>query len=206
MSLNLPNASAPWVSSDGRLTPTAVRALTALWQRTGSALGDGGDDVFSQFGLAQEQQSEQVVSQPAPSPDVVEIVQQPLQPAEAWPIGSIFISTTTTDPALLLGYGTWTAYGAGQAMFGFASGDPDFGTLGGTGGVASITIDDHDHHTHSVSVTTGAVQSGAGTTVVTSVGGSTGNESPTLVHTSSGVSPIQTLPPYIVVNFWKRVS
>ena len=54
------------------------------------------------------------------------------------PIGFVFISTTDTDPATLLGYGTWTALGAGKVLVGYQSGSADFGTGGQTGGATGI--------------------------------------------------------------------
>lgn len=38
--------------------------------------------------------------------------------AEAFPIGSVFLAVVATDPATLLGYGTWAAFGAGRMLVG----------------------------------------------------------------------------------------
>lgn len=54
------------------------------------------------------------------------------------PVGFVFISTVNTDPATLLGYGTWTAIGAGQVLVGYASGDPDFGAPGASVGAKTV--------------------------------------------------------------------
>jgi len=51
-------------------------------------------------------------------------------PGQAWPIGSLFLSVVTTDPATLLGYGTWAAFGAGRMLLGFTAGDTDEATGG----------------------------------------------------------------------------
>lgn len=56
----------------------------------------------------------------------------------AWPLGSIFTSTVATDPATLLGFGTWAAFGSGRMLVGYAVGDPDFGTVEGTGGAKTV--------------------------------------------------------------------
>jgi hypothetical protein len=38
--------------------------------------------------------------------------------ATLYPVGSIYINaTSSTNPATLLGFGTWTAFGAGRVMF-----------------------------------------------------------------------------------------
>lgn len=41
--------------------------------------------------------------------------------SNAWPVGSIFIATVATNPATLLGFGTWSAFGAGKVLVGLDS-------------------------------------------------------------------------------------
>jgi hypothetical protein len=62
------------------------------------------------------------------------------------PIGFVFISKVSTNPATLLGYGTWTATGVGEVLVGYKSGDADFGTPGGTGGAKVHTHAGHSNH------------------------------------------------------------
>lgn len=77
---------------------------------------------------------------------------------EAFPVGSVFIAVVSTDPATLLGYGTWAAFGAGRVLIGLDSGDTDFDTVEETGGAktkaisahAGTAVADHAAHTHSV--------------------------------------------------------
>lgn len=78
---------------------------------------------------------------------------------EAFAVGSVFTAVVPTDPATLLGYGTWTAFGAGRTLVGFASGDPDFGTPGAEVGSKTVTLTEaqmppHGHpqnaHTHTL--------------------------------------------------------
>jgi len=70
-----------------------------------------------------------------------------------YPVGSIYTNaTSSTNPGTLLGFGTWTAFGAGRVMVGFDSGNSLFDTAEETGGSAdAITVS----HTHSFSATTG---------------------------------------------------
>ena len=56
-----------------------------------------------------------------------------------WPIGSIFMSAVATNPATLLGFGTWAAFGTGRIPVGFDSGQTEFDTLGETGGAKTAT-------------------------------------------------------------------
>jgi len=59
---------------------------------------------------------------------------------EAFPVGSVFIGVVSTNPATLLGYGTWSAFGAGRVLIGLDSGDTDFDTVEETGGAKTKTI------------------------------------------------------------------
>lgn len=92
---------------------------------------------------------------------------------EAFPVGSVFIAVVSTNPATLLGYGTWSSFGAGRVMVGLDSGDTDFDTVEETGGskavassaqtiggstaaeaahthsvTSNVTVADHASHTH----------------------------------------------------------
>jgi hypothetical protein len=51
-----------------------------------------------------------------------------------WPVGSIFLSTVATNPATLMGFGTWQAFGTGRVLVGCDAGDPDFDMVEETGG------------------------------------------------------------------------
>lgn len=80
-------------------------------------------------------------------------------------VGAIFVSTVVTDPATLLGYGTWSAVGTGRVLVGYDAGDADFNTLGGTGGAKTKAISAHSgadvaaHGWHSHAV--GTIAAGA---------------------------------------------
>jgi hypothetical protein len=63
---------------------------------------------------------------------------EPGPAGEAFPVGAVFISTVATDPATLLGYGTWEAIGAGRVLVGVDAGDPDFDAAGETGGAKTV--------------------------------------------------------------------
>lgn len=68
----------------------------------------------------------------------------------AWPVGSIFISTVDTNPADLLGGGTWEAFGSGRVLVGQDAGQSEFDTLGKTGGAKThtLTVSEMPSHTH----------------------------------------------------------
>jgi len=83
-----------------------------------------------------------------------------------YPIGSIYASTISTNPAnaSMLGFGTWVQYSAGRMLVG------DGGTFSGTGGSADATLVTHNHggltgtqsadHTHNFSGNTGVENQG----------------------------------------------
>ena len=63
-----------------------------------------------------------------------------------YPVGSIYTNATvSTNPGTLLGFGTWTAFGAGRVMVGFNSGNALFDTAEETGGSADSTLPSHTH-------------------------------------------------------------
>ena len=81
-----------------------------------------------------------------------------------YPVGTIFTSTSSTNPASTFGFGTWVAFGAGRVLVGQNTSNPAFNTLEETGGSPNATLPAHTHtfsdsfttasaggHSHSVS-------------------------------------------------------
>jgi hypothetical protein len=141
------------------------------------------------------------------------------------PVGSIYINATNaTNPGTLLGFGTWTAFGAGRVPVGFDAGNALFDTAEETGGSADAIVVSHTHtatstdsgHTHSVVQeggrnTSSAYQNGsnapfrgeASATLTTA----TGNANITTTVASSGSSGTNAnYQPYITVYMWKRTA
>jgi hypothetical protein len=155
---------------------------------------------------------------------------------QAFPINSVFISIVATDPSALLGYGTWSAFGAGCVLIGLDAGDPDFDTVLKTGGVKTVvsSVQDHADHKHNVITNVAVAQHAAKNTDAAGVGASNvGTSASTLtlkahVHnitlythtvTNNQVTTLAPLgvmthtgnatsvvQPYIVVYFWKRTA
>jgi hypothetical protein len=63
---------------------------------------------------------------------------------DAYPIGSVYISTTATNPAGTLGFGTWTRIAQGRVLIGQDDTNPSFLTAGQTGGNYTQTISPHE--------------------------------------------------------------
>jgi hypothetical protein len=148
--------------------------------------------------------------------DVVDAVKSAL-----YPVGSIYTNaTSSTNPGTLLGFGTWTAFGAGRVMVGFDSGNALFDTAEETGGSAdAITVS----HTHTATVTDpghrhtqlGLTQAGsAGGGAITISSGTTPGSNTDFATTGISVSNSTTgssgtnanLQPYITVYMWKRTA
>ena len=119
----------------------------------------------------------------------------------AYPVGSIFTSVVATNPATLLGVGTWAVFGAGKVMVGIDASDTDFDTVLETGGAKThtLSIAEMPAHTHNVDSQGGE----AGSTQSLRYG-----QSNTTKATSStgGGSAHNILQPYIVVYMWRRTA
>jgi hypothetical protein len=141
----------------------------------------------------------------------------------AYPVGSIYINaSSSSNPSSLLGFGTWTEFGAGRVMVGFNSSDALFDTLEETGGSKDAIVVSHTHtatttatdsgHTHSVPLiqqvgTFGSQLHGAwnGGSTTTTTGTANITASTTVASTgSSGTNA--NLQPYITVRMWKRTA
>ena len=138
-----------------------------------------------------------------------------------YPVGAIYINaTSSTNPATSLGFGTWTAFGAGRVMVGFDSGNALFDTAEETGGSADAIVPTHTHtatstdagHTHVMSnnnarptTGTGALYAALDLGVSGSSSTQTSTASITTTVATAGVSPTNTnYQPYITVFMWKR--
>lgn len=70
---------------------------------------------------------------------------------QVYPVGSVYINASdSTNPATLLGFGTWSAFGAGRVPVGIDSTDTDFDTAEETGGTKTHTLTESEmpSHTH----------------------------------------------------------
>jgi len=72
----------------------------------------------------------------------------------AYPVGSIYLGTLSTNPNTLFGFGTWVAFGSGRMLI---SQDATY-PAGTTGGAATTTLITANlpSHSHTFSATTGA--------------------------------------------------
>jgi len=147
-----------------------------------------------------------------------------------YPVGAIYINaTSSTNPATSLGFGTWTAFGAGRVMVGFDSGNALFDAAEETGGSADAIVPTHTHTATSTVTDPGHqhqnTQGGKGilgpygnySAMVAAAGGpnyfigdmnsATTGVTVATTNASTGVSPTNTnYQPYITVYMWKRTA
>jgi len=119
----------------------------------------------------------------------------------AYPVGSIYMNAAVaTNPSTLLGFGTWTTFGAGKVVIGLDTGDTDFDTVEETGGSKTVDLS-HDHG--GAATVTGSFRPDSAVAGAGAI--ASGNISPQSI--SSDSSATQTIvQPYIIVFMWKRVS
>lgn len=145
-----------------------------------------------------------------------------------YPVGSIYINAgVTTNPATLLGFGTWTAFGAGKVLVGQDTGDSLFDVLEETGGSKDATLVSHSHtasvydpgHSHRMRYTdisaysrdfVANINDSAQGYDLTGYDGLNTSSSTTGISvniSSSGSSATDAnLQPYVVVKMWKRTA
>ena len=123
---------------------------------------------------------------------------------QSFPIGSVFINVDGSDPRDSLGYGVWSAFGAGRTLFGFDSGNGNFDTALETGGseTHTMTVAEMPSHSHDVYIG----NTGSGNPSLASGGNTIGSPNTDRLVANGGGDPFSIIPPYITVYFWKRDS
>jgi len=142
----------------------------------------------------------------------------------AYPVGTIYTSTVSTNPATLFGFGTWVAFGSGRVLIGDGGGY----SAGATGGSADAIVVSHTHtastsisdpgHYHSQTwnnindFNSGGLSPGAeanpddaqGTFNKDTNSASTGISASTSITSTGSSGTGANLQPYIVVYMWNR--
>ena len=122
--------------------------------------------------------------------------------ALVYPVGSIYFNAAVaTNPATLLGFGTWAAYGGGRVMVGVHS-SGTFDGLNETGGAETHTLSTAElpshTHTYGKSTTSEAMS-------IDDIGGLRGAANADTGATGGGAAH-NNIQPYITVYMWKRTG
>lgn len=150
-----------------------------------------------------------------------------------YPVGSLYFNASDgTNPATLLGFGTWVSFGAGRVPIGVGTFQDSRGEVrtfaaGDEGGayqhlLVEAEMPDHTHtgstdtagsHTHSVSVFTGEATGGdvpwvnhntSNSSVITSGAGD--HTHSLTIDSTGGDTPHNNMQPYIAVYIWLRTA
>ena len=138
-----------------------------------------------------------------------------------YPVGSIYSNASvSTNPGALLGFGTWTAFGAGRVLVGLNSADSAFDTVEEVGGAQTVDLS-HQHYLGLGHDATTAYwqRDGSGNPIYGSRVNSGVSRGSTTYGATSGSSTVREaisetelsttqsiMPPYIVVYMWKRTA
>jgi hypothetical protein len=136
-----------------------------------------------------------------------------------YPVGSIYINATSaSNPSTLLGFGTWTAFGAGRVLVGLDASDALFDTAEETGGSKDAIVVSHTHtatvedpgHAHSYNQpvqSNAANPPGASGSQASATTTGTATTGISVTNASTGSSGTNAnLQPYITVRMWKRTA
>ena len=130
---------------------------------------------------------------------------------DVYPVGSIYINAAvTTNPATLLGFGTWTAFGSGRMMVGYNAADSDFDALQETGGAKTHTLSTAELPSHNHTIASN--NSGANNNLhhsnnsFVAVGDGTSSTATVTSNATGSGSAHSILNPYIVAYMWRRIT
>lgn len=125
---------------------------------------------------------------------------------DVYPVGSVYISINSTNPASLFG-GTWVQFGQGKTLIGQDSNDADFDTAEETGGNKSVTltVGQMPSHTHTQMRLPTATGGTVGFTVDASMSGTPGTTGVSTGSSGNG-DAVTILNPYIIVYLFKRTQ
>jgi microcystin-dependent protein len=117
-------------------------------------------------------------------------------------------ATNSTNPATLLGFGTWVSFGAGRVPVGINPSDTDFDTAEETGGAKNHTLTLSQIPSHSHTISGNISRSGFSFEhhqFNSRMPGENYDTNPTVSNAGGGQGH-NNLQPYIVVYMWKRTA
>lgn len=175
------------------VTPASIGAATS---KHATAHGSGGSDPITPASIG----AETPAGAQAKANEVLK---------RAYPIGSVYINASvTTNPATLLGFGTWEQFGTGRCLVGIDSSQSEFNGVGKMGGAKThtLTVTEMPSHDHAY------IRTFISESVPMSVGNETSavtdyeNMYNTRSDKTGSNQPHNNLQPYITVYMWKRIT
>lgn len=122
-----------------------------------------------------------------------------------YPVGNILTSIKATNPSTYLG-GTWERFAEGQTLMGVKESDPDFESVGKTGGEKTHKLTVEELPAHSFEYKTSSVNNLVRIEANSqNVYGRTG-EKTAQTNTLGSDKAHNNLSPYITVYFWVRTA
>lgn len=129
----------------------------------------------------------------------------------AYPVGAIYMSMDDTSPATIFGFGTWARINgrfllsSGQ----WRSGSTNF-EAGQRGGeeAHTLTVDELPAHSHTMKMNVVSYQAGAASSAHFGNGGASSGHGnyDGIINNAGGGQPHNNMPPYFVVNMWRRTA
>ena len=125
------------------------------------------------------------------------------------PVGSIYMSVDSTNPAQIFGFGTWVAWGAGRVPVGVDTSQTEFDTVEETGG--SKYLQAHQHKGLAISDATLSSWSDSGSGNIFDMAGlfkqGVANNNKFMSGAVEGTTGnAGNLQPYITCYMWKRTA
>lgn len=119
-----------------------------------------------------------------------------------YPVGEVFITLQNSDPATILGFGTWTRVATGRALVGYDAGDTDFNAAEKLSGskTHTLTVGEMPAHTHTVTRKAGDGGFDLGT------GDAAGTSADIATSSTGGGGAHNNVQPSYVVFVWKRAT
>lgn len=220
LSARLTDATAGFDTAISDFETSSAEKIAAFDTATESRLNALAEDYAAQLAEA-KRLSDERLTELSEKLDQIEARRTDLD--SIYPVGSIYISTSSVNPAEFLG-GTWFPIGEGRTLVGVgdstdANGAPGHFENGQTGGEYEhlITLEQMPNHTHSYSskgrslnvqylTNVNAFYSGGATVVwkVTESEGAEGTEATDATGEAGLNQPMSQMMPYLTVHMWER--
>jgi len=191
--------SATTASANTNTTQVATTAFVQTESATKAELAGSASQAFSATTASSSTNTTQVATTA-----FVQTAVGTVDLTTLYPVGSIYMNaSSSTNPATLLGFGTWSAFGGGRVLVGLTSSDADFNTVEETGGskTHTLTINEMPSHQHQINHSPQGDSFGG----TPSVSVQDGNPGKYTMYEGGGASH-NNVQPYITVYMWKRTN